>query len=75
MLYFANIFHVLGNVCPQSLKSYFTSQVLKCIPCTPKHKEFLKFSVPVPKLNFEMKDHDVLNDVLEWIGMQICGLE
>lgn len=41
----------------------------------PKHKEFLKFSIPVPKLNFEMKDPDVLNDVLEWVGMQICGLE
>ncbi|KAG8191457.1 hypothetical protein JTE90_020707 [Oedothorax gibbosus] len=63
-----------GDVCHQSIRTYFESIGHEIITFEPGFSHYPKFSVPIPKINFEEFDEETAEDVLEWVGTQICDI-
>lgn len=63
-----------GNICPQSIRHYFEKKGYECITCEPSHANTTKISVPVPNMNLKELDSVEMEELIEWIGIQVCNI-
>ncbi|GFQ85617.1 uncharacterized protein TNCT_684211 [Trichonephila clavata] len=63
-----------GNICPQSIRCYFEKEGYECITCEPSYTNTTNFSIPVPNINLKQFDFSKIEDIMEWIGLQICNI-
>ncbi|XP_055950549.1 ribonuclease P protein subunit p40-like [Argiope bruennichi] len=63
-----------GNICPQSVRVYFENEGYKCITCESQHICNVKPSACMPDIDISKFDSSHVDALMEWIGMQICGI-
>ncbi|GIY59390.1 uncharacterized protein CDAR_33811 [Caerostris darwini] len=63
-----------GDICPESIRTYFEKHGYECNTCEPNIYENTKPSVSVPNLNLEELDSIQINDLIHWIGVQLCNI-
>ncbi|GBM92263.1 hypothetical protein AVEN_212546-1 [Araneus ventricosus] len=63
-----------GNICPQSIRSYFENEGYESVTCEPQHTCNVKRAACMPDIDIKKFDSSQVDALMEWIGIHICGI-